>query len=65
MTRLDKYMQYPGIVNESMPLREVHAIRLMIYDDIKDMTSNEVTEYYNTTLETMRKKYNFNVATKG
>ena len=47
MSKLDKYMNDPDIVNESMPLREVHAIRLMIWDEIKDMTPEERVAYYN------------------
>jgi predicted DNA-binding protein (UPF0251 family) len=27
-------------------LREVHAIRLKIYDEIKDMTAAEITDYH-------------------
>jgi hypothetical protein len=44
---LDDYMNDPEIVNEPSALREVHAIRLKIYDEIKDMTPEEVTAYYN------------------
>ena len=46
MTKLDRYMNEPEIVNEPLPLREVHAIRLMIHDDTKNMTPDEVTAYY-------------------
>ncbi len=42
---LDKYMNDPDIMNEPMPLREVHAIRLMIYDEIKNLTVEERVEY--------------------
>ena len=38
MKTLNDYMNDPDIINEPMPLREVHAIRLMIYDETKDMT---------------------------
>ncbi|MCL2481072.1 MAG: hypothetical protein FWF38_05125 [Spirochaetaceae bacterium] len=44
---LDDYMNDPDIINEPMPLRKIHAIRLMIYDEIKDMTPEERTAYYN------------------
>ncbi|MCL2792447.1 MAG: hypothetical protein FWD87_05080 [Spirochaetaceae bacterium] len=44
---LDDYMNDPDIINEPMALREVHAIRLMIYDEIKDMTPEERTAYFN------------------
>ena len=40
---LEAYMNDPDIINEPMPLREVHAIRLMIHDETKDMTPEERT----------------------
>ena len=40
-------MNDPEIVNEPSALREVHAIRLKIYDEIKDMTATEMTAYFN------------------
>jgi hypothetical protein len=43
---LDDYMNDPDIINEPMALREVHAIRLMIHDETKDMTAAERTAYY-------------------
>ena len=44
---LDDYLNDPELANEPSALREVHAIRLMIYDEIKDMTTAEQTAYYN------------------
>ena len=44
---LDDYMNDPDIINEPMPLREIHAIRFMIQDKTKDMTAEEHTAYYN------------------
>ena len=38
---LEYYMSDPDIAGEPAPLREVHAIRLMIYDETKGMTSEE------------------------
>ena len=43
---IDDYLNEPELANESSVLREVHAIRLMIYDEIKDMTAAEQTAYY-------------------
>lgn len=63
MTKLDEYMQAPSVVNEPMPLREVHAIRLMIYDDIKGMTPEEVSSYYMRGFEELKKQYNFKFTT--
>ncbi len=44
---LDDYLNDPELANEPSALREVHAIRLKIYDDIKDITTAEMTAYYN------------------
>jgi hypothetical protein len=41
MNKLEKYMNDPDIVNEPMAMREVHAIRLMIQDEQKDMSVEE------------------------
>ncbi len=46
MKTIDDYMNDPDIINEPMALREIHAIRLKIYDKTKDMTSAEKTAYY-------------------
>jgi hypothetical protein len=42
---LKDYIDDPGIINEPLPIREIHAIRLMIYDEIKDMTPEEHTAH--------------------
>jgi len=52
-------MNDPSVVNMPMPVREVKAIRLIIHDETKGMTSSEVTAYYNNGLEETRKKYGF------
>jgi len=52
-------MNDPSVVNDPMPLREIHAIRLMIFDETKDMTPVEKTAYYNGSLAEAQKKYNF------
>jgi len=43
---LSEYMNDPDIVDEPMALREIHAIRLRIYDETKKMTSEEHTAYF-------------------
>jgi hypothetical protein len=43
---LDYYMNDPDIADEPMGLREVHAIRLMIADEIKDLNFDERREYF-------------------
>jgi len=59
---LDDYMNDPSVVNEPMPLREIYAIRLMIYDETKDMTPAERTAYYNSSLKEAQEKYGFKIA---
>jgi Zn/Cd-binding protein ZinT len=49
---IEDYMNDPEIANEPSALREVHAIRLKIYDEIKDMTSAEITDYYHEGTKT-------------
>jgi len=47
----EDYYNDPDIINEPSALREVHAIRLMIYDETKDMTPAERTAYYTGSAE--------------
>ena len=61
MKPLNDYMNDPSVANEQMALREIHAIRLMIYDETKDMTSAERTAYYNDSLKEIQGKYNLKV----
>ena len=61
MKTLNDYMNDPSVVNEPMPLREVHAIRLMIFDETKDMDPAERTAYYNDSLKEIQGKYNVKV----
>ena len=48
MSDLTKYMNDPDIINEPTPLREVHAIRLMLHDETKHMSPEEYTAFINT-----------------
>lgn len=57
MNKLDEHMNDPDIVNEPMPLREIYAIRLMIYDEIKNMTPEERTAYWEKKTDEIMKKY--------
>ena len=56
MKTLKDYMNDPRVANLQMPLREVKAIRLMIYDETKDMTSSERTAYYNSSIKRAQEK---------
>ena len=46
MKTLEHYMNEPAVSHLQMPLREIKAIRLMIYDEQKGMTAEEISEYY-------------------
>ena len=58
MNKLDRYMNNPDIVNEPMPLREVHAIRLMMYDEMKDLTFEERNKYFREGIDKICKEFN-------
>ncbi|MDR1491098.1 MAG: hypothetical protein LBS65_11620 [Desulfovibrio sp.] len=57
MNDLERYMNDPDIVNEPVPMREVHAIRLMLHDEAKDMTPEEHTRYVNEQVRSVVDKY--------
>ena len=44
---LEDYLNEPELAHEPPALREVHAIRLMIHDEIKGMTADERVAYFN------------------
>ncbi|MCL2112170.1 MAG: hypothetical protein FWH32_08035 [Clostridiales bacterium] len=58
LNNLDAYMNDPDIANEPMPLREVHAIRLKIYDETKGMSADERKAYYSDGLDEICQKFN-------
>ena len=57
MKTLEEYMNDPSLVHMQMPLREVKAIRLMIYDEQKDMSPDEIREYYKQLAQRTQKEY--------
>ena len=59
MKTLSDYMNDPEVAHLPMPLREVKAIRLMIYDEIKGMTPSEITSYYQKNFEDMQRRHGF------
>ena len=61
MNSLDRYMYDPEIINEPMPLREIHAIRLKIYDETKNMTVDERRAYYTEGLDEICQQYNIKI----
>ena len=57
MKTLNDYINDPSVINEQMPLREVHAIRLMIHDETKNLTPSEKTAYYDNVRKEAQEKY--------
>jgi len=55
-------MNDPSIANEPMPNRELYAIRLMIYDETKDMSQEEMMAYYRKIEQDALMKYNIQFA---
>jgi len=50
-------MNDPDIISEPEALREIHAIRLMMYDEIKDLTPEEHTAYFRNGAERLAMGY--------
>ena len=59
MNKFEKYMDDPDIIDEPMAMREVHAIRLMMQDETKDMTSEQLARYYSDSAEQAAAKHGF------
>jgi len=54
-------MNDSDIINEPMPLREIHAIRLKISDEIKNLKVDERRAYYTAGLDEIRQQYNIRI----
>jgi hypothetical protein len=46
MKTINDYLNDPSLVNEPIALREIHAVRLMIHDETKNMTTEEKRAYH-------------------
>ena len=57
----NRYMNDSDIINEPMPLREIHAIRLKISDEIKNLKVDERRAYYTAGLDEIRQQYNIRI----
>ena len=62
MTRLEQYLNDPALADEPLPLREIHAIRLMITDDTKNLSANEIRAYYQAALDQAKQRFKFKYA---
>ena len=60
---LEDYMNDPAVAHLQMPLREVKAIRLMIYDEQKDMTADELREHYDNLERRVQEQYGLKFVT--
>jgi hypothetical protein len=54
-------MNDPDIIGEPMTLREIHAIRLMLSDEIKSMPEEERTDYFNKRTEAFVERCGFKI----
>ena len=54
-------MNDPGIVNEPRPLREVHAIRLMLHDETKHMSPEEHAAFVNNEAQAVIDRYGLKI----
>ena len=61
MAKYEKYMDDPDIVDEPMALREVHAIRLMLREEAKNMTPEEHTRHVRERTRNVIEKYGLKV----
>ena len=61
MPEYDKYMLDSDIIEEPMPLREIHAIRLMLHEKTKHMNPDEYTRYVREQTKDVILKYGLNV----
>jgi hypothetical protein len=57
MKTIENYMNDPAIADEPLLVREVHAARLMIQDDRKNMTAKEFSQAAEDGTIAIFKKY--------
>ena len=62
MKTLEDYMNDLAVVHLQMPLREIKAIRLMIHDEQKNMTPEELREHYDKLERRMQEQYGLKFA---
>jgi hypothetical protein len=59
MKTIEDYMDDPAIADEPLPVREIHAARLLIQDERKGMTVREFSEAAKEDAIAIAKKYGF------
>jgi hypothetical protein len=57
MKAIENYMNDPAIADEPLLVREIHAARLMIQDERKNMTAREFSQAAEDATITIFKKY--------
>jgi hypothetical protein len=57
MGSIEDYINSPDIIDEPMPLREVHAIRLMIKSETCSLSNEEKIRYTQKTTNEVIKKF--------
>ena len=62
MKTLEEYMNDPSVAHLQMPLREVKAIRLMMYDEQKNMTPEERRKHYEQVKRKSQEEFGFKYA---
>ena len=62
MKTIEDYMDDPSLADEPMPLREVHAVRMLIHDETRNMKPDELHAYYAESLEMAKKTHDIKVA---
>jgi hypothetical protein len=61
MSDFTKYMDDLDIINEPMPLREIHATRLMLNDKIKHMSHEEHAAFINKEAQIIIDRYGLKI----
>jgi hypothetical protein len=57
MKTIEDYLNDPAIADEPLPVREIHAARLMIQDERKNMTAREFSQAAEDNTIAIFKKY--------
>ena len=64
MAKYEKFMDHPDLIDEPMALREVHAIRMMLSEETKNMTPEEHTRHVREQTRNVIEKYGLKVKSR-